>query len=61
MQDMGTRNAIYVIPIMVERSIEKKIYGYVCFIDYSKAFDTVKHEPLIQLLQSLDVDTQAAS
>ena len=30
----------------------------VCFIDYSKAFDTVKHEPLIELLQSLDIDPQ---
>ena len=30
----------------------------VYFIDYSKAFDTVKHEPLIELLHSLDTDTQ---
>ena len=32
--------------------------GYVCFIYYSKAFDMVKHEPLIELLQSLDIDPQ---
>ena len=32
---------------------------YVCFIYYSKAFDTVKHKPLIELLQSLDIDPQA--
>ena len=31
---------------------------YICFIDYSKAFDTVKHEPPIELLQSLDIDPQ---
>ena len=31
---------------------------YVFFIDYSQAFDTVKHEPLIELLQSLDIDPQ---
>ena len=31
---------------------------YVCFIDYRKAFDNKKHEPLIKLLQSLDTDTQ---
>ena len=31
---------------------------YVCFIYYSKAFDTVKHEPLTELLQSLDIDPQ---
>ena len=29
---------------------------YTLFIDYRKAFDTVKHESLVELLQSLDVD-----
>ena len=29
---------------------------FVCFIDYSKAFDTVKHKLLVDLLQSLGVD-----
>ena len=38
--------------------IEKQKYVYVCFIYYSKAFDTVKHEPLIELLQSLNIDPQ---
>ena len=42
----GTRNAIYVLRRLVERTIENQIDVYVCFIDYSKAFDTVKHEPL---------------
>ena len=37
---------------------EKQKYVSVCFIDYSKAFDTAKHEPLIELLQSLDIDPQ---
>ena len=40
----------------MERSIEKHRDVYTCFIDYSKAFDTVKHELLVELLQSLDVD-----
>ena len=31
---------------------------YDCFIDYRKAFDTVKHKRLIELLQSLDTETQ---
>ena len=54
----GTRNAIFVLRRLVERMIEKQKDVYVCFFDYSKAFDTVKHEPLIQLLQSLDIDPQ---
>ena len=39
-----------------ERSIEKHKYVYVCFIDYSKAFDTVKHKLFVGILQSRDVD-----
>ena len=58
MPDRGTRNAIFVLRRLVERMIEKQKYVYVCFIDCSKAFDTVKHEPLIELLQSLDIDPQ---
>ena len=41
---------------LVERSVEKQKDVYTCFIDYSKAFDTVKHDSLVELLQSLDVD-----
>ena len=29
---------------------------YVCFIDYVKAFDKVKHEPLIEMKKELDLD-----
>ena len=58
MPDRGTRNAIFVLRRLVEIMIEKQKDVYVCFIDCSKAFDTVKHEPLIELLQSLDIDPQ---
>ncbi|KAK3743177.1 hypothetical protein RRG08_064033 [Elysia crispata] len=29
---------------------------YICFIDYSKAFDKVKHEKLFEMLNQLDID-----
>ena len=58
MPDRGTRNAILVLRRLVERRIEKQKDVYVCFFDYSKAFDMVKHEPLIDLIQSLDSDPQ---
>ena len=58
MPDRGRRNAIFVLKRLVERMTEKEKAVYVCFIDYSKALDTVKHEPLIELLQSLDIDPQ---
>ncbi len=56
MPDKGTRNAIFVLRRMVERSVEKQRNVYTCFIDYSKAFDTVKHGSLVELLKSLDID-----
>ena len=52
MPDKGTRNAICVLKRLVGK--QKDVYTY--FIDYSKAFDTVKHDWLVELLQSLDVD-----
>ena len=59
--DRRTRNAVIVLRRLVERSIKDKKDVYVCFIDCSKAFDTVKHKPLIELQQSLDTDTQDIS
>ena len=55
MPDRGTRNEIFVLKRLIERSIEKQRDVYACFIDYSKAFDIVKHEPLIEMLQNLDI------
>ena len=40
-----------------ERAIDKQKDIYACFIDYSKAFDTIRHEPLIDLLKAIDVDS----
>ena len=57
MPDRGTRNAIFVLRRLVERSIQKQKDVFTCFIDYSKAFDTVKHASLFDLLSSLDNDS----
>ena len=57
MPDMGIRNVIFVLGRMSERAIEKQKDIYACFLDYSKAFDIVRHEPLIDLLKAIDVDS----
>ena len=44
MPDKGTRNVMLVLRRLVERSVEKLNDVYPCLIDYSQAFDTVKHE-----------------
>ena len=41
---------------MIELSIEVKQDLYLCFIDFSKAFDKVKHEGLFQILAELNID-----
>ena len=40
----GTANAIFIFIMLRERDFEMQRYVYLCFIDYEKAFDTVKHE-----------------
>ena len=55
-KDVGTRNAIFILRMLCERSIEMQQNLYLCFIDYTKAFDKVKHQNLIEILESLDID-----
>ena len=52
----STRNAIFVVRTLCERAIEVQHDLYLCFIDYAKAFDKVKHEVLFEFLQNLDID-----
>ena len=52
----GTRNAIFVLRMILERSIEVQKETYLCFVDFQKAFDTVKHNQLIEMLLDLQVD-----
>ncbi|KAG1708451.1 DNA polymerase zeta catalytic subunit [Nymphon striatum] len=53
MPDKGTRNAIFVLRMLSERAIEHQNRLYLCFIDYTKAFDKVQHEKLIVMLQDI--------
>ena len=54
--DKGTRNAIFTLTMLMERCMEVQKDLHLCFIDYSKAFDKVKHEELFKLLENLDID-----
>ena len=51
----GTSNAIYILRTILERALEHQKDIYLCFIDYTKAFDNVKHDKLIEILKQLDV------
>lgn len=56
MKGKGTANAIFTIRNLCERSIEVQHDVYLCFIDYSKAFDKVQHEKLFKILDQMDID-----
>ena len=44
---IGTREGIFNIRTILERTIEVQQDVYICFIDYTKAFDRVNHTKLI--------------
>ena len=52
----GTRNAIFCLRTLSERCIEIQKSLYICFIDYEKAFDKVKHGELLRVLRDLHLD-----
>ena len=55
-EDKSIRNAIFITHMLSERAIEMQKDLYLCFIDYTKVFDKVKHEQLVNMLDSLDID-----
>ena len=55
-EDCGTRNAIFMLRNIDERAILMKKDLYVCFIHYAKAFNSVKHMELMNMLERLDID-----
>ena len=55
-KNSGTREGVFNLKILIEKYTEMQKNVYACFIDYSKAFDTVKHAGLIKCLQTTDID-----
>ena len=41
--------------MLAERCIEMQKYLYFYFIDYSKAFDKVRHDKLFNIVEHLDI------
>src|SRR6476469_5649067 len=50
------RDAIGVMRMVCERSLEFGNNVYICFVDFEKAFDRVNWEKMMKVLQSLGVD-----
>ncbi|GFO02005.1 endonuclease-reverse transcriptase [Plakobranchus ocellatus] len=56
MLDKGTRNAIFTLSMHMERCIEMQKDLHLWFIDYSKAFDKMRHVEMFRMLDKLDND-----
>ena len=41
---------------LTERAIHIQKYLYLCFIDYTKVFDKLRHEEIMSILDSLNID-----
>ena len=56
MKDAGTRDAIFTLGMIYERSIDMQNDIYLCFLDYTKSSDKEKHVHLLYMLRDLDID-----
>ena len=48
--DKGTTNATFILRTLSEGAIETQKDLFVCFIDYEKAFDNVRHVQMLSLI-----------
>ena len=52
----GTREAIFSLQTLVQNCLDQRKNAFICFIDYEKAFDNVRHELMVTYLQELGLD-----
>lgn len=53
---LGTREALVATQVLVQNCYDQRKDVAMCFIDYEKAFDRVRHQKLVQILRRLDID-----
>ena len=49
-------NAVYILKTITERSKEVQQDLYLCFTDYKKDFDTVKHQEIMTTIEDINID-----
>lgn len=54
----GTREAVCALNVLAQRCRDINRRVYCCFIDYCKAFDCVRHEKLMEILESIGISPQ---
>ena len=54
-----TTNAIYTVRTRIEQALEVQKEVYLCFIDYTKAFDRVQPDEIITQLTQLKINEKS--
>ena len=55
-KNSGTINTIFALNRLIENALEIGKDIYLCFIDYGKAFDKVRHVELMRILKNIGID-----
>jgi len=53
---LGTRDALFGLQVLVQRSLDMNKDVYACFIDFEKAFDKVQHSKMLKALQDAGIE-----
>ena len=53
---LGTREALFILNVLIQRALDVNCDVFACFIDFEKAFDTVNHNKLVETLHRLGLD-----
>ena len=53
---LGTREALFAFNVLAQRCMDMNVDVHVCYIDFEKAFDKVRHEKLVQILKTKNID-----
>ena len=54
--ESGSREGIFNLRTACEEATDLRKDVYICFIDYTKAFDKVKHSKIIKCLSEVGID-----
>lgn len=53
---LGTREALFAVQVLIQCCRDVNSPVYICFIDYSRAFDRVEHDKLLSILENMGLN-----
>uniref|UniRef100_A0A8D8UNP4 Craniofacial development protein 2 n=1 Tax=Cacopsylla melanoneura TaxID=428564 RepID=A0A8D8UNP4_9HEMI len=53
---LGTREALFSIQTLIQKHRDNNNDAYICFIDFEKAFDRIKHDKMIDILEDIGLN-----